>query len=510
MQAAQVMAGYTLGGADLLRRAMGKKDKEKMAKEREKFREGCARLHGIKAAVADEVFDTLEKFAGYGFNRSHSAAYAWVSYQTAYLKANYPVEFMAAVMSNEVSNTDKISVFVGECERLGIDILPPDLNKAGLKFEPDAVNGDGVAALKALRRRAEAGEAAVAEESVRFEDLPAGKPPSAAPEKPHLGAIRYGLAAIKNVGEGAMIATVEERQRGGAFTSLHDFCGRVDARKINKKAVEALVKCGAFDFTGGERAQLFSEIDGAMAAAASAHRDRASGQVSMFDAFEAAPPKPVKSTASKIAPWSHTEKLAFEKELLGFYVTGHPLDEYRSELAKSKYVPIARLPEQEPKSTVTIAGALTSVEKKFTKKDSKPFAVVVVEDLTEQLEVMIWSEAYTRSQQHLVQGNVVAITGRLDIREEGPRVSADEVKIIRKPAATDRPLLLTFQHERTTEDDLRTVREIVRLHPGPRRIELCFIMADGRRLRLRSGEDFRVALTPGTEAKLAPWLQPVA
>jgi DNA polymerase-3 subunit alpha len=507
MQAAQVMAGYTLGGADLLRRAMGKKDKEKMAKERVKFREGCAKLHGIKAEVADDVFDTLEKFAGYGFNRSHSAAYAWVSYQTGYLKANHPVEFMAAVMSNEVSNTDKISVFVGECARLGIDILPPDVNRAGLKFEPDEVNAEGVAALKTQRRRAETNDAGAAEEeSVRFEDLSAEKPVSASMEKPHLGAIRYGLAAIKNVGESAMVAAIEERGRGGAFTSLHDFCGRVDSRKINKKAVECLVKCGAFDFTGGERAQLFSEIDSAMAAAASAHRDKASGQVSMFDVFETAPPKPVNSSTPKATPWTHTEKLAFEKELLGFYVTGHPLDEFRSELAKPKYVPIIKLPEQEAKSTVTIGGALISVEKKFTKKDSKPFAVVVLEDLTDQIEIMIWSEAFTRSQSHLVLGNVVSITGRLDLREEGPRVSAEEVKPIKKPPA-ERPVVLTFERAHTTAADLATVRDILRQSPGSRRVEFCFVGEDGRRLRLICGDEFRIALTPDAESKLATWLK---
>jgi DNA polymerase-3 subunit alpha len=255
----------------------------------------CAKLHNIKPDVADEVFDTLEKFAGYGFNRSHSAAYAWVSYQTAYLKANYPVEFMAAVMSNEVSNTDKISIFVAECERLGIKILPPDLNLAGLKFEPAEVNSEGVEALKVSRRTViEAGVEAAAEDEVeeagvRFEDLPAERSAkrkkrvktatkealaAAAAEKLHLGAIRYGLAAIKNVGEPAMEAAIAERTNGGAYTSLEDFCSRVDSRKISKKAVECLVKCGAFDFTGVERAQLFSEIDGAMAAAASAHRTR--------------------------------------------------------------------------------------------------------------------------------------------------------------------------------------------------------------------------------------------
>jgi DNA polymerase-3 subunit alpha len=528
MQAAQVMAGYTLGGADLLRRAMGKKDKEKMAKEREKFREGCAKLHKIKPDVADEVFDTLEKFAGYGFNRSHSAAYAWVSYQTAYLKANYPVEFMAAVMSNEVSNTDKISVFVAECERLGIKILPPDLNRAGLKFEPAEVNNDGVEALKVTRRNViEAGaEAAAAEEveeaGVRFEDLPAGEKNSkrkkrvkaatkealaaAALEKPYLGAIRYGLAAIKNVGEPAMVAAIAERKSAGAFISLEDFCSRVDSRKISKKAVECLVKCGAFDFTGVERAQLFSEIDGAMAAAASAHRDKAAGQAALFDVFETAP-KAAKKTAAKVPPWPLTEKLAYEKELLGFYVTGHPLDEYRSLLEGGKYVPIAHLGAQEDKSSVSVAGALISVEKKFTKKDSKPFAVVVVEDLTDQLEVMVWSETFNKSQQHLVQGNVVSIAGRLSVREEGSRIAADEIKPLKKPAPKEGPLVLTFDRTKTTEDDLVSVRDTLAAHPGNRQVEMIFVGEDGRRFKLVGSEHLRVAVNDDVRSRLAPWIR---
>ncbi|HYR58507.1 MAG TPA: DNA polymerase III subunit alpha, partial [Chthoniobacteraceae bacterium] len=305
MQAAQVMAGYTLGGADLLRRAMGKKDKKKMAEERVKFCAGAAKLHGIKENVANEIFDTLEKFAGYGFNRSHSAAYAWISYQTAFLKANYPVEFMAAVMSNEVANTDKISVFVAECERLGIKILPPDVNKSGLKFVPEEVSDEGVAAVQALRR-AKSAEAAPAdaEPDVRFEDLPARKPAKKDSEpvkRIHVGATRFGLAAIKNVGEAAMESAVIEREKNGPFQSLEDFCARLDSKKLNKKSLECLVKCGAFDWTGIERAQLFSEIDSAFAAAASAHRDRAAGQVSLFETFEAAPAAKNRG-ASKVAP----------------------------------------------------------------------------------------------------------------------------------------------------------------------------------------------------------------
>ena len=516
MQAAQILAGYTLGGADLLRRAMGKKDKDKMAKERIKFCEGAATLHGIKEAVANEIFDTLEKFAGYGFNRSHSAAYAWVSYQTAYLKANYPVEFMAAVMSNEVANTDKISIFVNECIRLGITILPPDVNKSGLKFVPEEVNAAGVAAAQAARKVKPAtadAEATSEEEDVRFDELPAAGEEGVKPdlalvsggEKIHVGSIRFGLAAIKNVGEAAMESAVAERERSGAFKSLEDFCGRIDSKKLNKKSLECLVKCGAFDWMGVERAALFSEIEGAFAAAASAHRDRASGQVSLFDAFDAAPTPAKRSHTPRVPPWSTAEKLAFEKELLGFYVTGHPLDDYRPALESGKYVPIARLGEQEDKSTVSIAGALITVDKKFTKKDSKPFAVVVIEDFTASLEVMIWSEAFNKAQAHLVLGNVVSITGRLDRREEAPRISANDVKPLKKPAPADKPVVLSFQHG-ATEQDLAAVRAIVAQFPGPRRLELRFLDARGNRLRLRAGHDLGITLTAESEQRLAPWL----
>jgi len=514
MQAAQILAGYTLGGADLLRRAMGKKDKKKMAEERVKFCEGAANLHGIKEDVANEIFDTLEKFAGYGFNRSHSAAYAWVSYQTAYLKANYPVEFMAAVMSNEVANTEKISTFVAECERLGIKILPPDVNKSGLKFVPEEVSDVGIAALQ-LSRKAKVVEAEVPEddEGVSFEEMPAGKakktPEPAAPiEKIYVGSTRFGLAAIKNVGESAMEAAVIEREKDGSFTSMEDFCGRIDSKKLNKKSVECLVKCGAFDWTGHERAQLFSEIDGVIAAAASAHRDRASGQLGMFDDFAAAAPAQKRSTAHRVEPWGTAEKLGFEKELLGFYVTGHPLDDYRPLLESSKYTPIARLGELEDKSTPTIAGALTSVEKKFTKKDSKPFAVVIIEDLTGPLEVMIWNETFNKSQQYLVPGNIVSITGRIDQREETPRLVANELKPIKKPAkpAAERAVVLTFDRAQTTEADLARVREIVQRHPGPQALEFVFTSPASGPVRLRAGRDFSMTLNDSARDELAPWL----
>ena len=229
---------------------MGKKDKEKMAKERSNFIEGCARTNNIPEKKANSIFDLLEKFAGYGFNKSHAAAYALVAYQTAYMKANYPVEFMAGLLSNEINNTDKISTFVGECKRMGIPILPPDVNRSGLKFLPE------------ITEASSSGQA---------------------------NAIRYGLAAIKNVGQGAMELAIQEREAGGEYTSLEDFCRRLDSRIANRKILENLVKCGAFDFLGRERAELFACIEDSLAAASESQKDRASGQVSLFD--EMPPPK---------------------------------------------------------------------------------------------------------------------------------------------------------------------------------------------------------------------------
>jgi len=514
MQAAQKVAGYTLGGADLLRRAMGKKDKEKMAKERVKFCEGADKLHGLSADKANEIFDTLEKFAGYGFNRSHSAAYAWVSYQTAYLKANYPVEFMAAVLSNEVSNTDKISIFVAECERLGITILPPDLNKSGLKFTAEAVSDEGLAAAAQMRKTLLAAQAAAAEAKARkkageLEEetvVIAGDDVAMDTQRIHVGAIRYGLAAIKNVGEVAMEATIAERTKSGDFKTLDDFCARVDSKKINKKAVECLVKCGALDFTGMERAQLHSEIDAALAAASSAHRDRASGQVSLFeDMMSVAKPPASKRSGSAVAPWGHTEKLAFEKELLGFYVTGHPLDEYRSLLESDRFVPIAKLAEQENKSNITIAGQLSVVERKFTKKDGKPFAIVTLEDLTAQIEVMIWNETFNKTQKHLEAGKVVSISGRLDLREEGPRLTADKVDPLNKPTPKEKPLILTFDCTKATEADFLRIRDVLTQNPGTRRVELR-LASEGKLMRLLPKEDFKITLTPAATEQLSPWM----
>jgi len=483
MAAASKLAGYSLAQADLLRRAMGKKDKEKMAKERKNFIEGCARTNKISEKKANAIFDLLEKFAGYGFNKSHSAAYGVISYQTAYLKAHYPVEFMAGLLSNEINNTDKISVFVGECKRMGISILPPDVNKSGLKFTPESN------ACVSLAKDKDASEDARATMS-----------------------IRYGLAAIKHVGESAMEAAIRERERGGDFISLQDFCGRLDSRIANRKMLESLIKAGAFDFLGRERAELFACIDEALSASAAALRDRVAGQVSLFDETTA----PATSRKRLITPWSEHEKLSYEKELLGFYVSGHPLDAYVDLFATKKYRSIASLGELDDRALFKIAGAIVEVERKFTRREGKPFAVVWVEDLTDMIEVVVWNEVYMKISDALVAGRVVEIKGTLDKRDDALRGTAQEIKTLapeKTNGANERSInalqesavLLQFSSA-TTGDELREVREILASSPGRRPVRLLFDRANGNSLRLDAGTEFRVNLTRDIEAKLSRWL----
>ena len=494
-RAANVLAGYSLGQADLLRRAMGKKDKEKMAKERVNFIKGCAETNQIEEGKANVIFDLLEKFAGYGFNKSHAAAYALITWRTAFLKANYPVEFMAALLSNAVNDTEKISIFVSECQRMSIPICPPDVNHSQLKFAPEDT------AVAAKLDRAAAGAAT-------RPDGGEGNCQEGDCEKGACSGIRFGLAAIKNVGEAAMASAIEERTAHGPFTSLEDFCNRLDSRVVNKKILESLIRCGAFDFTGRDRAEIFAGIDTVMSSAASAHRDRVSGQASMFDDFLSPPPK---AAAQKVSsqgtwtPWTSAEKLAFEKELLGFYVTGHPLNPYRSVLNNGKYTPLAQLGTLEDRSDFRAAGSLTEVSKKFTKKDGKPFAIIRLEDLSGNVEAMVWNDVFSKCQKLLEVGQIVSIAGRVDLRNEELRVVINEVNPLRMPKqhATVEPVRLRFDMDDVRPDELGELRDILAASPGECPVELEFRRADGRRLLIEAGPAHRVALTPRLEAQLA-------
>src|SRR5213595_2332049 len=481
MAAASKLAGYSLAQGDLLRRAMGKKDKEKMAKERKNFIEGCARTNKIPEKKENAIFDLLEKFAGYGFNKSHSAAYGVISYHTAYLKAHYPVEFMAGLLSNEINNTEKISVFVGECKRMGISILPPDINKSGLKFTPESQDGKM--------------------------------------------AIRYGLAAIKNVGEAAMEMSIQDRERAGEYISLEDFCGRIGTRIANRKMLESLIKAGAFDFVGRDRAELFACIDESLSCAAAALRDRTVGQVSLFDEETHA------ATTRKriVTPWSDHEKLSYEKELLGFYVSGHPLDAYADLFASKNYLPISSLGELDDRSQFRIGGAIVQVEKKFTRREGKPFAVVWVEDRTGTLEVVVWNDVYVVVSEILVPGRVVEVRGTIDTRGDSLRATAQKIRVPsankangapngnaglseatarpeRSTSAESEPAVLLQFSPATTTEELREVRELLASSPGQRRVQLLFDRPSGEPLRVDAGSELRVELTRDLERKLMRWL----
>ncbi|MGH7958229.1 MAG: DNA polymerase III subunit alpha, partial [Opitutaceae bacterium] len=337
MECAKIVAGYTLGGADMLRRAMGKKDAEAMAQERIKFVEGAKRVNNIDERKASEIFELLNKFASYGFNKSHSAAYAVISYQTGYLKANYPVQFMAAVLTAELGNAEKVSHFVAESEAMGLKVHGPDVNESRENFTPvvNVVRGGAAAAPAAASVSGGNGDAAP---SPRFS-----------------GSIRFGLAGIKGVGELAAQQIIAEREKNGPYADFADFAKRIDGRAINKRVLEHLVKTGAFDFSGEPRKPLFDGIDAALAGAAAQARDRAAGQHSFLDMLADVPPvKRTNGSASSSAgsaqpsadaprfpardarsssldsagDFPPAERLAFEKELLGFYVSGHPMNNY--------------------------------------------------------------------------------------------------------------------------------------------------------------------------------------
>ena len=490
MAAASKLAGYSLAQADLLRRAMGKKDKAKMAKERKNFIDGCARTNNIPEKKANAIFDLLEKFAGYGFNKSHSAAYGVISYQTAYLKARYPVEFMAGLLSNEISNTEKISVFVGECKRMGIAILPPDVNKSGLKFTPEMWEGPQ-----------------------RPESEPGGRSRGAKAAST-LDAIRYGLAAIKHVGESAMRLSIEERERGGDYTSLEDFCGRLGSRIANRKMLESLVKAGAFDFMGRDRAELYGCIDEALACSAAAHRDRAAGQVSLFDETTT----PMTSMRKRaVQSWSEHEKLFHEKELLGFYVSGHPLDSYVELFAGKNYQTIDSLGELDDRGLFKTAGVIVQVEKKFTRKEGKPFAVIWIEDLSAVLEVVIWNDVYVKVADMLAPGRVIELHGSIDTRGDALRATAQKLKPLNKgngTAGSDARSISTGEETviwlrfspATTAAELREVHQLLARSPGRQPVRLLFDRANGPALHMDAGADLRVELTRELEEKLSRWL----
>jgi len=368
MQIAQVMAGYTLGGADLLRRAMGKKKPEEMAKQRSFFEEG-AKNQGIDPTLAMKIFDLVEKFAGYGFNKSHSSAYALVSYQTLWLKTHYPAEFMAAVMSSDMQNTDKVVTFIEESRRMGLTVLPPQVNSGQFMF---GVNNHHIV---------------------------------------------YGLGAIKGVGEGPIETIVQARETGGSFTHLFDFCERVDSKKINKRCMEALIRSGALDELGpddhdlnSKRAMLQASLEDALKAADQSAKNKQAGFADLFGGLTPDTDTNAYQSYTSTKIWTDKERLTGEKDTLGLYLTGHPIDEYEDEIQQFVRNKINAL--KPSKETINIAGLIIAIRIIRNKRGDK-MGFLTLDDRSDRIEVAVFSEAFAMTQQKLIKDNLVVIEGEV-------------------------------------------------------------------------------------------------
>ena len=379
MKIANVLADYSLGDADNLRRAMGKKVPEVMEEERSKFMAGAEKLK-FDLKKAEYVFDLMAKFAGYGFNKSHSAAYAYISYQTAYLKAHYPAQFMAALISCDVNNTEKVVRYITESKDHGINVLPPDVNESDRDFT--VVTGD----------------------------------------------IRFGLAAVKNVGTNAIDSIVEVRLADGVYTSLGDFCNRVDSRKVNKRVIESLIKAGAFDSFGAKRSQLMTILDQAMDQAQASQRDRESGQISLFSLLgDEVQNKSVAIPMPDMEEWDDRMRLAFEKETVGFYLNGHPLDSYAQELKDATECAIIDLKNKSDGSAGRVGGLIKMLKNHKSKK-GEPMAFITLEDVTGEVEVVVFPSTYSQCSHILTSEDPVVLQGKVQKEEEGgAKILAEEV-----------------------------------------------------------------------------------
>lgn len=451
MRIASDLAGFSLGQADLLRRAMGKKKPEIIAGLRSQFVEGAVQ-NGCTEEVAGQIFDLMEYFAGYGFNKSHSAAYAMVAYQTAYLKANYPAEYMAALLTSVRDNTDKIAAYVEECRRMGIAVLPPDINESETDF---TVVG---------------------------------------------GKIRFGLAAIKNVGVAAVEIIIQERQQKGAFRSYTDFCRRLDTRVINRRVVESLIKSGAFDSLGHRRAQLMASVDSALELAGQAAKERANGQLSLLDLWGDYTGDTFSFELPDIAEYPPGQLLAMEKEALGLYISGHPLSEYRGCLSRLTTANVAEIKEMEPNSPVVLGGMITAV-KKITTRKGEIMARCQFEDLTGAGEVICFARTYQEYKSLLRPDQVVIVRGRVNLNDEEAKIVAEEISPVKKEPAGN----VYLQFKNTTLDLITRVQLVLRSCPGPSPVYLYF--PKDKKLAL-APKEFWVDLSTPVVARLQDVLGP--
>lgn len=468
MQTARVVAGYSLGGADLLRRAMGKKKPEVMAAQKKIFVEG-ATAKDVDADKAAEIFDIMAYFSGYGFNKSHSAAYALITYQTAYLKAFFPVEFMAALMTNDRDNTDKVVRFINDAKGLGIEVLPPDVNESHLDFSVTD------------------------------------------------GKIRFGLAAIKGVGGGVVESIIETRDAGGPFESLYDFCSRVDQHSINKRTIQALVRCGAFDSVGpgpresrflgdisSSRAQMFAAIELAVSRGQKQQHDAAVGQSSLFGMMsEETREEVLEDTYPAAAPWSDRDLLENEKNLLGFYVTGHPLDRFEGELGLYGVTSTEAISEGKKvnnRDEVIVAGVVTEYRERSLKSGNGRMAFLQLEDKSGQVEVIVFSRCFEEYEEPLKSGEPLLIRG--NIHEDGDdearvfKVRANAIeRLIDSRRERVKRLCLDLDVDGIRPHELKELKRVLSSFRGHVPTSLVFSMehALGRgKIELKLAEDYTV------------------
>ena len=417
MKIAGALASYTMAEADGLRKAMGKKIAAMMAEHRERFVKGAVK-NGYEEDKAKALFDLMEKFGGYGFNKSHSAAYALIAFQTAFLKAHYPVEFIAALLTSEMNSIDGVVKYINECRAHQIDVLPPDVN-----------NGDTVFTV-------------------------AG------------GKIRFGLVAVKNVGEGAVEAIVEEREANGPYASLFDFCERVDLRKVNKRVVESLVACGAFDACGARRSQMMEILEEAVDYGQKVQKERCDPQMGLFDEGTECQLSVTAPALPNIPEWDEKERLFREKESLGFYISGHPLNRYESTMAKFSTVNTENLGEATDGQMVRIGGMITTSKVIRTKREEL-MAFIQIEDLHGGVEVVVFPSVYTGCQELLGDDAPIMVQGKAQLDDNGAKILADTLIPMEKAEAIwTAKVQLNIDGQRTDKETLAELKKILGRHPG--------------------------------------------
>ncbi len=452
MRIAVILAGFSMGMADLLRRAMGKKKAEEMADMRVKFVEG-AKKNKIPEKKATRIFELMEHFAGYGFNKSHSAAYALISYQTAYLKAHYPLEFMASLISSDMDNTDKVIQYINECREMGISILPPDLNKGVKDF---TVTGNSIC---------------------------------------------FGLAAIKNVGSNAIESICSFRDKEGEFESLRHFCESVDSRTVNKRVIESLIKCGAFDTINMKRAELMADLPTAMELGQQTQKDRSLGQMGLFGSEEIAASGPSSTNGREVPPWTERERLANEKETLGFYITGHPLESHLKELKQFSDYTSQNVFEAVKDETIHIGGIVGKVKVivvKQGKQKGRKMANIMLEDMEGQVEVTVFASTYEEAAPYLEGMEPILITGNLDRENDPPKILAQKVvPLTEAKKGWEGNITVRLHTAGLDREALVNLKKILLKHKGGKECLLNFYLPDNRKIAMRT--DHRIRITPSEE-----------